>query len=205
MCLFDYVYGAYGAKRLDGYLHADELLGESYYHIAAYTALNGGIPEYNYEFVQNGEYFQPQEHSAEMMSFLGALAKVKQTYGKKYLVYGEMVRPPETGAGEIEYDYIQQRFSDGTDGGVAVFDRTVTSAFRYENKIGIFVCNPTKDAQSLRFIVNALRDYAISDAKVTLTDGEGSRPFTSVKDGKLRVALDLEPRAIVMLELEADS
>lgn len=205
VCLFDYVYGAYGAKRLDGYLYADELLGESYYHIAAYTALNGGIPEYNYEFVHNGEYLQPQEHSAEMMSFLGALARVKQTYGKNYLVYGEMVRPPETGAGENEYDYIQQRFLDGTDGGVAVFDRTVTSAFRYENKIGIFVCNPTKDAQTLRFIVNALRDYGISDAKVTLTDGEGVKSFESVKDGKLRVALDLGPREIVMLELEVEA
>lgn len=203
VCLFDYVYGAYGAKRLDGYLYADELLGESYYHIAAYTALNGGIPEYNYEFVQNGEYLQPQEHSAEMMSFLGVLAKVKQTYGKQYLVYGEMVKPPETGAGEIEYDYIQQRFSDGTDGGVAVFGKTVTSAFRYGEKIGIFICNPTKEAQSLKFVVNALRDYGIADGDVTLSDGEGTKAFSSVRDGKLRVALDLEPREVVMLEVSA--
>ena len=203
VCLFDYVYGAYGAKRLDGYLYADELLGESYYHIAAYTALNGGIPEYNYEFVQNGQYLQPQEHSAEMMSFLGALAKVKQTYGKDYLVYGEMAKPPQTGAGEIEYDYIQQRFSDGTDGGVAVFGKTVTTAFRYGEKIGIFICNPTKEAQSLRFVVNALRDYGIADGDVTLSDGEGTKAFSSVRDGKLRVALDLEPREVVMLEVSA--
>lgn len=203
VCLFDYVYGAYGAKRLDGYLYADELLGESYYHIAAYTALNGGIPEYNYEFVQNGEYLQPQEHSAEMMSFLGVLAKVKQTYGKQYLVYGEMVKPPETGAGEIEYDYIQQRFSDGTDGGVAVFGMTVTTAFRCGEKIGIFICNPTKEAQSLKFVVNALRDYGIADGDVTLSDGEGTKAFSSVRDGKLRVALDLEPREVVMLEVSA--
>ena len=79
----------------------------------------------------------------------------------------------------------------------------MTTAFRYGEKIGIFICNPTKEAQSLRFVVNALRDYGIADGDVTRSDGEGTKAFSSVRDGKLRVALDLEPREVVMLVVSA--
>lgn len=198
---FDYVYSAYGAKRLDGYLYGDELLGESYYYIAAFTALNGGIPEYNYEFVKNADYIDPENQNGEMMAYIGYLGKVKQTYGKNYLVYGDMVKAPKTGAGSNEYDFIQQRYRDGVDGGVQVCDKVVTSAFRHNGKIGIFVCNTTKSALELRFVLDALRDYGISSGNIALVGESGSKQLVSLKDGKANISLSLSARQVVMLEI----
>lgn len=212
--LFDYVYGSYGAVRLDGFLNADELIGESYYHIAAYTALMGGIPEFNYEFVVNNAFLTPEEHSEDMLAYIGYLGDVRQGYGKDYLVYGQMVKAPLATNETVEYDYIQQRVAGGVGGpglitggsargGVITWDKIITSAYRWEDSIGVFVGNPTKDSQQLHFIINALRDYGITSGTVELIDENGSSMLCAIEDGKAKIDLELDARQVVLLRLEA--
>ena len=47
--IFEYIYFEYGAVRVDGYIFPEKVVGDAYYHIVAFTGLNGGIVEYNYE------------------------------------------------------------------------------------------------------------------------------------------------------------
>lgn len=213
--MFDYVYGSYGAVRLDGFLNADELIGESYYHIAAYTVLMGGIPEFNYEFVVNGNYLTVEEHADDMLAYIGYLGNIRQGYGKDYLVYGQMVKPPLASDETIEYDYIQQRVAGGVagpglvtggdaDGGPITWSKVITSAYRWEDTIGVFVGNPTNKSQQLNFIIHAQQDYGISEGTVELIDENGNTVLCSIENGIAKVSLDLDARQVVLLKLEAD-
>lgn len=213
--MFDYVYGSYGAVRVDGFLNADELIGESYYHIAAKTVLTGGIPEFNYEFVSNGNYLTVEEHTEEMLAYIGYLGNIRQGYGKDYLVYGQMVKPPVASDETIEYDYIQQRVAGGVagpglvtggnaDGGPITWSKVITSAYRWEDTVGIFVCNPVKNSQQLDFIIYAQRDYGISQGTVELIDENGNSVLCSIENGIAKISLALDARQVVLLKLEAD-
>ena len=213
--MFDYVYGSYGAVRLDGFLNADELIGDSYYHIAAKTVLMGGIPEYNYEFVVNNAFLTVEEHSQTMLDYIGYLGNIRQGYGKEYLVYGQMVKPPVATDQTIEYDYIQQRVAGGGDGpglvtggsargGVIVWDTIITSAYRRQDTIGIFVGNPTAKAQELNFIIHAGDDYGIQQGTVELVDESGTVMLCRIENGIAKISLELAPRQVLMLKLEAD-
>lgn len=203
--MFDYVYGSYGAVRLDGFLNADELIGESYYHIAAKTVLMGGIPEFNYEFVINGNYLSPDEHSDEMLAYIGYLGNIRQGYGKDYLVYGQMVKPPVATDQTVEYDYIQQRSgSDEVDGGVITWSTAITSAYRWEDTVGVFVGNPTNKSQQLNFIIHAQQDYGISEGTVELIDENGNAVLCRIENGIAKISLELNARQVVLLKLEAE-
>ena len=198
--LFDYVYREYGAKRIDGLLYADELLGDGYYHNAALTVLNGGIPEYNFEFVKNGNYISPEEQSAEMMSFIGYLGSVKTGFGQKYLTYGAMKKAPDVGAGTIEYDFIQQRWTREDEGGIVVQNKVITSAYEYNGKIAVFLCNHTKKNLTVNFVLNALRDYSVNSSEIYLVTDNGREKLTDIVNGKANISLLLESRKVYMLE-----
>lgn len=203
--MFDYVYSEYGVVRLDGYLNADELIGESYYHIAAYTALMGGIPEFNFEFVHDGVFLASDEHNGDMLSYIGYLGNIRQGYGKDYLVYGKMVKPPKATDESVVYDYIQQRTSSGiADGGEIVWDKVITSAYSYNGSIGVFLCNPTSDEQEINFIINALADYGIESGVVELVNENGSSVLCNIESGKAKVSLTIGSREVVLLVLEAN-
>lgn len=202
--MFDYVYGNYGAVRVDGYLNADALIGESYYHIAAQTVLMGGVPEFNYEFVSNGAYLTVTEHSWDMLSYIGYLGNVRQGYGKNYLVYGEMVKAPLATDRTIEYDYIQQRTATGeADGGVITWSSVITSAYRWKDTIGVFVCNPTATAQEINFVIHAEKDYGIAEGTVTLVDETGEVLLCAIENGKATVRWNANARQVILLRLEA--
>lgn len=202
--LFDYVYSEYGPKRLDGVGYADELLGDGYYYNMAYTSLYGGIPEYNFEFIKNGNFIDPEDQSAEMMAFVGYLGSIKTGIAQKYLTYGAMQKAPETGAGSIEYDYIQERSTKDEQGGVVVQPKVITSAFKYKGKIAIFLCNHTRKDLTVNFILNALRDYKVSSGNIYLVYDNGVREsLTNIIDGKAKISLTLESRKVFMLEFDA--
>src|SRR5690606_10187892 len=103
--LFDYVYSGYGARRMDGYAYADASQGGMYYHSMAVTALNGGIPEYNFEFLDFADYMTLEETDREMLRYIDELSTMRTTYGKRYLTYGTQVRAPEVGAGTVSYHF----------------------------------------------------------------------------------------------------
>lgn len=186
-------------------MNADALIGESYYHIAAQTVLMGGIPEFNYEFVANGAYLTVEEHSEDMLEYIGYLGNIRQGYGKNYLVYGEMVKSPIVTDRTIEYDYIQQRTGLGeADGGVITWSSAIASAYRWENTIGVFVCNPTATSQEINFVINAKRDYGITEGTVTLVDENGETLLCAIEDGKATVCWNADARQVILLRLEAE-
>lgn len=201
--LFNYVYGQYGALRMDGYLSADVLLGDGYYALAAGVALNGGLVEYNYEFLNQNEYLRAEELDLARLDFIGELGQARLTYGKEYLVYGAMVKAPEIGTGQSTYSYFNKNYQDGVGkSGQLTVDDVVVTAFESEGKIAVFLCNTTGESIEARFILNTLRDYGIDSAAVTLRSASSEdSQMAAVEDGKAKIQLDLEPRKVYMLEI----
>ena len=177
-------------------------MGGGYYYVAAYTVLNGGIPEYNYEFFQASDLLVPEDYDYSRVEYLGELYRVKSTFGKNYLIYGQAVKPPKTGAGTTVYDYVQTRFggSERVEG-AAEFDDAVVTAYRYGDTIGIFIGNVTQEPLSLKFIVNALRDYGIESGKVFLADEKGESLLCEIKNGKASIDLTVPAYGVVLLEI----
>lgn len=200
--LFDYVYGAYGATRLDGFLTADPAVGDGYYYVVAYTVLNGGIPEYNYEFFTKKDYLEPGDYEVGRMEYLGYLYNMRKSFGNEYLVYGDMTKPPKTGAESTLYDYTLTRF-EGTKKkeGVARFDDVISTAYRKGEKIGVFLGNVTDSRVSLKFVIDALRDYGIETGTIALQTLDGKKELFQVEKGKAKIDLTLSEREVVLLEI----
>ncbi len=200
--LFDYVYGAYGARRLDGFMTADSSVGKGYYYVVTETVLGGGIPEYNYEFFTADEFLSPADYDRARMDYLGYLYRVKQM-GNEYLVYGDMVKAPKVGGGTAKYGYTLTRFEGGTRiEGDAVLDNAVVYAYRHNGKVGIFLGNATDRELALKFILDALRDYGIKSGEITLNRLGGKQKLCDIKDGKAKVGVTLAPRETALLEIE---
>lgn len=192
----DYVYHEYGIIRTDGYMKPLKESGNMYYYIMAFTALNGGIPQFNYEYIKAS--FNANEMVAEMLDYLNKLSTIKLNQGKNYLVYGKMLPAPNTGAGTIQYSYLNtSAIGDTVFSGKAIVDKVVTSAYSYDNKVGIFLSNITQEKTSVAFVINANRDYGINDGNVYLN----GKKIAKVKNGKAKIKLDLDSRAIYMLEV----
>jgi|GEM_PF-3175265 len=193
--LFDYVYHTLGGLRIDGFMMPLTELGGGYYYTLAKTVLEGGLPEFNFEFLAGT--LQYDEIDMDMLSFVGELAQARTTYGKEYLVYGEMARAPKTGAGKIEYSFVNTNVVSGSSflQGDVVVDKIVTSAFRQGNETAIFLCNITDSPIDTSFVVNAGRDYGIESGEVYLYD----ELISSFSDGKVYLNLSLEPRKVYMI------
>lgn len=200
--LFDYVYRAYGAMRLDGFLTADPELGDGYYPVVAATVLDGGIPEYNYEFFTADQYLAPEDYEKERMEYLGKLYQVKSGYGKKYLTYGERVKAPVTGTGSTFYAYFTPRHSGKqNEEGEAEFDDVIVTAYKRDGKIGIFLANATHADISLKFIVNALVDYGISSGTFTIETPSGKTSPAALQSGRAKIDLYLPALDVALLEI----
>lgn len=201
--LFDYVYGQYGALRMDGYLSADILLGDGYYYVAALTALNGGLVEYNYEFLNQNEYLHAEETDDEMLGFIGELGRARRTYGKDWLVYGKMMKAPAVGSEKSSYDYYNKNYNNGAGlRGTIVTENVVVSAYEANGRIAVFLCNVTDKAADVKFVLNALREYGISEGKVSVVYGGNENKTFMIDGGKAKIALKLPSRKVVMLEIE---
>ena len=141
-----------------------------------------------------------------MLAYIGYLGNIRQGYGKDYLVYGQMVKPPLATEQTVEYDYIQQRSgSDEVDGGVITWSKVITSAYRWNDTIGVFVGNPTNENQQLNFIIHAQQDYGISEGTVELIDENGNSTLCRIENGIAKISLELNGRQVVLLKLEADA
>ncbi len=195
--LFDYVYHTHGALRIDGFMMPLTELGGGYYHTLAKTVLEGGLPEFNFEFMSTT--LQLEEVDAEMLSFVGELAKARTTYGKSFLVYGEMVTAPQIGTGTISFDFKNSNVVSGSSilQGTVTVDKIVTSAFRHGDEVALFFCNITDSAIESAFVINAGRDYGLNEGGVYVDD----TLINSFSEGKAFVNMTFEPRKVYMLKL----
>lgn len=210
--LFDYVYHEYGGVRMDGYLVPLDELGNSYYYIAAYTALNGGIVEFNYEYFPIDTLPSANRINVEMVDFVNRLGNMRTTYGKDYLVYGHMKDTPSINSGLVTYEYFQPNYTSLNSAstgrtiltGEWEMNKVVTAAYENEKgNVAIFFSNITEKTIDECFVLQALRDYGISSADVYLRSSVNptSRKVTSVKNGTAKIGLRMQPHQIYMLEI----
>ena len=210
--LFEYIYKEYCGIRLDGFTLPIESVGTPYYYVTAFTALNGGIPEYNWEWTGDYTYPTAEEYSSVMIDFINTLGQVRKTYGKNYLVYGNMVQAPNIGTGKSRFSYSTPinnsdgSWSDfenqGNKVGEMLCDNVVVSAFEYDGKIAIFLCNITEDSISLNFGLDALEMYGISSGNIYSYNNDNRSLQASINNGKANIGLNLPSREVVMLVIE---
>lgn len=200
--LFDYVYGAYGAKRLDGFLTADAELGDGYYYVAAYTFVNGGIPEHNYETIDFSGYTAPEALDRARMEYLGKLYQAKHSFAGDYLVYGQMVKTPSIGTSQSTYFYHQDRFEWNTvkEGNVTL-DDVVSCAYRLNETIGMVMANTSNKSVTLKFAVDTAADWGISQGSVYLVTMDGETQIGSIENGEAKIDVTLEPYEVAMIRI----
>ena len=88
-------------------------------------------------------------------------------------------------------------------GGPITWSKVITSAYRWEDTVGVFVGNPTNKSQQLNFIIHAQQDYGISEGTVELIDENGNTVLCSIENGIAKISLELDGRQVVLLKLEA--
>jgi hypothetical protein len=202
--LFEYVYHEYAGVRIDGFVLPTSCLGVPYYHTVAYVALNGGLPEFNYECLRDAyrNAFLNEVDEA-MVRFVGLLGRARLTYGKDYLVYGRMARTPDLGVARRAFPFQTPLVINWTDNGglkegESWLDPVVCSAFSHGDSVAIFLCNITEEAQTVRFPLDAAKLYGIPQGTVSiLRDGEECCAPTSLNEnGVLELSLELSSRAV---------
>ena len=200
--LFDYVYGAYGAKRLDGFLTADAVLGDGYYYVAAYTFVNGGIPEHNYETIDFSGYTEPEQLDQARMEYLGKLYQAKKTFAGDYLVYGQMVKTPALGTSQSTYFYHQSRFEWNTvKEGNFQCDDVVACAYRLNDTIGLVMANTSNKSVTLKFAADAAADWGIDRGTIYLVNMDGETEIGKIEDGEAKIDVTLDAYEIVMIRI----
>lgn len=143
-----------------------------------------------------------------MVDYINTLGKVRTGFGKDYLVYGQMVRSPEIGTGNTEYEYFNSNIQPWCDtpyiGGTHTLDDVVTSAYKTsDGRIAIFLANVSKNDVNAKFVLNALRDYGISAGDVYVTSTNGTKTkIASIKNGSAKIDLSLATGEVYMLELQ---
>lgn len=205
--LFDYIYHEYGAVRVDGYLMPLDEIGQAYYNIVSYTVLNGGIPEYNPEYYPDDKIPSSSMINIDMVQYLNKISNIRATFGKDYLVYGQMVRSPDVGTGSAEYEYFNSNIRPTCDtpyiGGTTVLDDVVVSAYKKnDGTVAVFLSNVTEKSIDCKFILHALRDYGIQSGQIRVTDTQGKTwNLTSFDNGDVGINLTLDAREAYMLEI----
>lgn len=207
--LFEYVYFEYGAVRLDGYTFPEEAVGDCYYHNAAFTYLNGGILEYNYEHtLSSSRKREPyaSDMSPAMLEYANKCATARRTYAKGYLVYGEMTRVPDINFGESCYQYYIYRYNEeavSTDwSGFHTVDNVVISAFKGRSTTALFFANITDSDIECNKTIDTLI-YGINDGKceVYINGTKDISQTANITNGKLNLNFNLTSRDIYMLVL----
>lgn len=210
--LFEYIYKEYCGIRLDGFTLPITTVGTPYYYVTAFTALNGGIPEYNWEWTGDYSYPVASEYDLNMIDFINSLGEVRTTYGKDYLVYGQMVAVPNVGSNKKRFAY--QTPINNNDGswsgfeeqgdkiGEMLCDEVVVSAFEYDGKVAIFLCNVTDSEITLDFNLDAMDLYGINSGKVSAISKDYKASKGLIQNGSVDINLSLPIREVMMLIIE---
>ena len=199
--LFDYVYHAYGIVRTDGYLTGESSIGDGFYYVAAYTVLNGGIPEINYEYYPQQDLPGVEDMNLSYLEFLNSLGSVRTDTGKDFLVYGQMMPVPQIDAGTTVYDFHNLNYNPyscvGLDtlSGQAELPNVVASAWQNGDSNAVFLCNTSSEMRSVTLTLNAGVDFGVDSGEVML-DG---KVLCEIKKGVAEITLELEPYQVIML------
>ena len=203
--LFDYIYHQYGIVRTDGYLSAEEDLGDGFYYVAAYTALNGGIPELNYEYYPEEKLPAAEDMDMAHLRFLNTLGQIRTGYGREFLVYGKMMPAPAVDGGSTVYDYSNLNYTQysclGMDqlSGQAELPNVVTTAWQNGKENAVFLCNTSGESVSVTFTLEAGRDFGVDAGVVTQYAQSGSAEICKIKDGTAKITVTIQPQQVIML------
>lgn len=203
--LFDYVYHENGILRTDGYLSAESSFGDGFYYAAAYTALNGGIPELNYEYYPVPDLPKTEDMNLSYLSFLNALGQARTGYGKDFLVYGKMMPAPQVQIGTTEYEFHTLNYTPytcvGMDtlSGKAELPDAVVTAWQNGEENALFLCNTSREPVTLTFTLEAGRDFGIEEGAVTQYTPDGSVQIASIRKGAAKITVTLAPQQLAML------
>jgi hypothetical protein len=228
--LFSYIYHEIGPLRFDGFLKLSKEFGDIFYFIVARVILWGGIPELNYEF-SAPELFEgmtgsthyvtydywtnwiedksPYKVDPDKIKFLREAIQARKEFGKKYLVYGKMVRPPSINAEIpfIEVDYFHYNtFIEGGDKlrkGTIKVPSVLASAYLYKNEtLGIFFVNLDRSRNIKISIKIDPSDYGldIKNPSLVLKSDYKNVPLEKYYP-RDEVEITLPPRKIGMVEL----
>lgn len=207
--LFEYVYHEYAGVRADGFILPVSSVGTPYYHTMAYVALNGGLPEFNYECYEHSKFDDLVDMFDEnMISFVDILGEARLTYGKDYLVYGAMVRTPNLNLNKEEFYYetpivINWGSVGGMKKGYMQLKPVVTSAYTYNGKVAIFMCNIAENNKNVEFNLDALSLYGISSGNVGYVCDNGQKvSLGTLENGSLNISMDLNSRSVYMITIE---
>lgn len=207
--LFEYVYSEYCGVRLDAFTLPLSSVGTPYYYVTAFTALNGGIPEFNWEWTGDLTYPTAEKYDTDMIQFVSTLGEARRSYGKEYLVYGKMVRTPDVGAEKIRYDYSTpinngdgswSNFDEqGNKVGEMLCDNIVVSAYEHNGSIAIFLCNVTDEEMSTTFTLDTDALYGMLEGNIQCYTNGVSETLCSLQKGKAEISINLPSREVVML------
>jgi len=204
--LFEYVYHAYGGLRMDGFMMPYEEMGDGYYYAMAYTALNGGIPEYNYEFSYMAAVVD-KVHTP-YLEFINELGAARTDYGKEFLVYGTMKKGPTVSKETVTYEYYNNNVthSSGILSGEATFERVISSAFEHDSKIGIFLMNIAEEDMTVNFVLEAARLYGVEEGQIKIYNSETGiyTKLADIKEGTANCSVKLPSREVVMLVIDKE-
>ena len=203
--LFDYIYHENGIVRTDGYLSAENSFGDSFYYIAAYTALNGGIPELNYEYYPASDLPATEDMNLSYLRFINALGQARMDYGKDFLVYGKMMPAPQIRVGTTAYEYNTLNYTPyicvgmETLSGTVEFPNIVITAWQNGEANAIFLCNTSATEQTVTFTLEAGRDFGVMEGVLNQYTENGSVQIAAIRNGVAQVSVKLAPQQIAML------
>lgn len=207
--LFEYIYHEYCGIRADGFTLPITTIGTPYYHTMAYVALNGGLPEFNYECYDHEKFAELVKlFDTDMIEFVDKLGQARLSYGKDFLVYGAMARTPNLNIQKEEFYYetpivINWGSVGGLKKGNILIDPIVRSAYTNNDQTAIFLCNVTDADRELNFTIDALNLYGIDSGTVSyVCDNNEVIQLGDLSDGKIDISLKLNSRSIYMIIIE---
>lgn len=230
--LFQAVYHDVGPVHEDGWITLSEQEGSLFFFVAARIALVwGGILSLQY-CTEPPEAFAGQDLDAPAETilwdaarvrwdsfptadpakeaFVNELATARTTFGRPYLAYGKLVRPPEIDTTPIELDFHQRFYGWGAEGwhneGVWSVPDVMVSAWRGpDGTIGVVLVNLRRDETvvvPLSFDVGELWSAESSGEEVTVTTRHGAGRAGEVSaDNEVSIELDLEPHQVTLVEI----
>lgn len=206
--LFEYIYKEYCGVRCDGFTLPLEEIGTCYYYDIAYTALNGAIPEFNYECIQDSlrrELYSTMND--DMIEFVDNLGKARLTYGKEYLTYASMTRVPNL---NISYQkepfetpiYIDWGMSGRRFTGSMYIEPVASCAYKSNGKVAIFLCDVLEEDKALNFTIDAKTLYGIENGTLTIYEDGVEKNVIELENGIANIDFTLSSRKVYMIEIK---
>lgn len=154
------------------------------------------------------DYYRRYGVDPSKAAFVGEIARARTGFGRDYLVYGTMLRPLEVDAPPVELDYhvynAPRNFGHYGERGRMRVPSIHTSAWRApRGGLGFFfVSLEGGEGQPARVVFDPASYGLEGSYRASLVTGQGRRAL-GLFDGSQTFDLELAPRQVVLLEIEA--